>query len=55
VDDVEVDMVDAQPFQAPLRLSLRVLPRRIELRGDEDLSRGTPLSRSARPTLSSLP
>ena len=37
VDDVEVDLLDAKPFQAPLRLGLRVLPRRIELGRDEDL------------------
>ena len=37
VDDVEVDLVDAEPLQAPLRLGLRVLLRRIELRRDEDL------------------
>src|SRR5918994_2364088 len=37
VDDVEVHLVDVQPFQAPLGLGLRVLPRRIELGSYEDL------------------
>jgi len=37
VDDVEVQLVDSQPFQAPPCLGLRVLPRRVELGGDEDL------------------
>ena len=37
MDDVQVDLLDAEPFQAPLRLGLRVLPRRIELGGDENL------------------
>src|SRR5579864_2155480 len=35
VDDVEVDVVDAETLQAPFDLCNRVRPRRKELRGDE--------------------
>src|SRR5262245_32634954 len=37
VDDVEVDVVDTEPLQAPLDLREGVLPRGEELRRDEDL------------------
>ena len=37
MDDVEVDLVHAQPFEAALRLGLRVLARREELGREEDL------------------
>src|SRR5262249_30292258 len=37
VDDVEVDVVDAEPLEAALRLGLRVLAGGVELRRDEDL------------------
>src|SRR4051812_5315038 len=37
VDDVEVDLVDAEPPQAVLRRGRRVLVPRIELGGEEDL------------------
>ena len=37
MDDVEVDVLDAQPLQAALRLHLGVLRAGMELRRDEDL------------------
>jgi hypothetical protein len=62
VDEIQVDLVDAEPSQAPLGGGHRIAaPPLIELAPGIDLvvrntsRRGTPLSRSARPTLSSLP
>ena len=40
MDDVEVDLVDAEPSQAALDLRRRVAARRVELGGDEHLLAG---------------
>src|SRR3954468_9579860 len=37
VDDVQVDLVEAEPLETALRLGFRIVVARIELRGDEDL------------------
>ena len=37
VDDVQVDLLEPKPIQAPLDLGLRVFASGVELRGDEDL------------------
>jgi hypothetical protein len=55
VDDVEVDLVDAEPLQASPRLGGRVVVPGIDFVVTKTSSRWTPLSRSARPTLCSLP
>src|SRR4029077_1283510 len=48
VDDVEVDLVDAEALEAVLRLGLRVLAAGIELRRDEDvLARHAALAQGA--------
>ena len=55
VNQIQIDIVCSEPLQATLGLGGRILARRIELGRDKHLVARTPLSRSARPTLSSLP
>ena len=55
VDDVEVDVVDVEALEAALDLGLWVVRSGQNLVVMKTSSRGTPLSRSAGPTLASLP
>jgi hypothetical protein len=55
VDDVEVNLLDAEPLYASAGLRLGIAMLGKELGCEENLVPGTPLPRMARATLSSLP